>query len=243
MEWKNRICLDGSTLKLIAMITMLLDHIGVAIVRRYQNLTVLDAAGAASLQTLYQVLRAIGRTAFPIYAFLLVEGFIHTSNRKKYVFSLLLFAFLSEIPFDYALYGRWYPQHQNVFFTLAIGVCTLWLIETVERWFGQHFSDESLLWICRLIITGVSAAVAWVLHTDYSYKGIALIVIFYLFREMRIWSCIMGYMLFIGSLYSIVGFCLPNLYNGKRGKQHKYFLYLFYPLHLLALYLVSCLIL
>ena len=98
---------SGSALKCIAMASMLTDHIGYVLFPQYL------------------ILRMIGRLAFPIYCFLLVEGAMHTGNIRKYEIRLLAFALISELPFDYAFYGgiRW--ESQNVFFTLLFGVLAI----------------------------------------------------------------------------------------------------------------------
>ena len=107
----------GSTLKIIALITMLIDHIGAFLIEPYLlNNGVFPFAFDISiipkefktLYIIYIITRLIGRIAFPIYCFLIVEGFLHTSNLKKYAFNLLLFAFISEIPFNLANSNKLY---------------------------------------------------------------------------------------------------------------------------------------
>ena len=125
--------LSGTALKYIACITMLIDHIGASCIEAGILLPAL-AAGAAScggipVSTLLaadRVLRYIGRLAFPIFCFLAVEGFLHTHDVKKYVRRLLLFGLLSEVPFDLAFFRTPFaPQHQNVYWTLALGVLAM----------------------------------------------------------------------------------------------------------------------
>ncbi|NLC03985.1 MAG: TraX protein, partial [Tissierellia bacterium] len=91
-------------LKIIALISMVIDHYG------------------AIFQSGIDIYRIIGRLAFPIYAFLLVEGYTHTRDVKKYGRRLLIFALVSELPFDLAFYGKLSFTHQNIFFTLFIGL-------------------------------------------------------------------------------------------------------------------------
>ena len=118
MDSKRRLFLDSDALKLIAMVTMLIDHIGAAILLP-AHFTGINISN--TWVDVYDLSRKIGRTAFPIFVFLLVEGFFHTHSRKKYFGRLLLFALLSEIPFDLAFYGvLFYESSQNVFLTLAI---------------------------------------------------------------------------------------------------------------------------
>ena len=129
--------LSGSTLKIIAIITMLIDHIGAALLTRIlisrgflgragvgQTKDILD--GFLNNETMYGLLgimRMIGRMGFPLFCFLLVEGFQKTGNRKKYVLRLAGFAFLSEIPYDLAFSGKVIdPSSQNVYFTLLLGM-------------------------------------------------------------------------------------------------------------------------
>lgn len=144
--------ISGSTLKLMAIITMLIDHTAATVLERLltikstENLNSNDLNAAneffaknAWLYTLDIVMRLIGRLAFPIFCFLLVEGFVHTHNIRKYALRLALFALLSEIPFNLALYGKvLYPGSQNVFFTLFLGLLVLEgmkaISEKAEKW-------------------------------------------------------------------------------------------------------------
>lgn len=106
------------TLKYVAAITMLIDHTAIVLVYPHYE-----------LYTLYYVMRCIGRLSFPLYLFLLTEGIDHTRSKKRYVISLLAFAVISEIPYDFSLYGGFTWGHQNVFFTLTIGALALSLTE------------------------------------------------------------------------------------------------------------------
>lgn len=239
--------LDSDTLKIIAIATMLIDHIGAALVE-----TMLQFGGAGISYHWYEVdtvLRSAGRTAFPIFAFLLVEGFFHTHSRIKYLGRLLLFTALSEIPFDLAIYGRvFYTGSQNVFWTLSIGLLVIWGMSAIEGRFGERPG----LWrpggiMARLLQIPVALAgclaAAW-LRTDYDFYGVLLIVLFY-FGQItgipRILICILGYLLFLWEPYCLGGFLLILFYNGerkRRGKGFQYFFYLFYPVHLLILGLI-----
>ena len=121
-KWK---ILDGSALKLIAMLTMAIDHFASAIVR-YADVPLFTALGHTI--DLYPTLRIIGRLSFPIYAFLLVEGFLHTSNTKKYARDLLIFALISELPWNLEHTGTLLFSSQNVMFTLLLGLLGIWAI-------------------------------------------------------------------------------------------------------------------
>lgn len=147
MEKETRIprfSISGSVLKIVAVTTMLIDHLGAGLL-----LPLLSLPPTAPLSTsdhgisflfhrylltyeFYSLLRIIGRCAFPIFCFLIVEGLLHTSNKGKYLLRLLLFSFLSEIPFNLALFGRLQDaNHQNVFFTLTIGLAVIWGMDEI----------------------------------------------------------------------------------------------------------------
>lgn len=130
--------ISGSTIKIIAVTTMLIDHVAATLLTRimilegyYQAAVSKESylgwmAEHGSLYALVTVMRSVGRLGFPIFCFLLVEGFQKTRSVKKYAFRLGLFALVSEVPFDLAFNGRvWYPGYQNVYFTLLAGILVL----------------------------------------------------------------------------------------------------------------------
>ena len=123
----------GSTLKLFAIITMLIDHTGAAVVGTIitlGNYRTADYELYGTLSTLYRLMRGIGRLAFPVFCFLLVEGFFHTRSVRKYCERLFLFALISEFPFDFALKpSAVFWNKQNVYFTLLISLICLWMLE------------------------------------------------------------------------------------------------------------------
>lgn len=227
--------LSGSTLKILAMILMLVDHIGASVFRLglFQNPDITANAQLYNqLLSVYRVLRFLGRPAFPIFCFLLVEGFIHTRNPKKYALRLLLFALISEVPFDFAIYGTPFSLlSQNVGFTLLIGVLMMMLL--------AHFS--SIPWLKLPIIAG-AMGLAWVLRTDYSYMGIFSIAILYLLRYERSLQSIAGAISFSWENGAPLAFIPIWLYNGKKGVSMGYLFYLFYPVHLLILGLIAYMI-
>ena len=133
--------ITGATLKWIAIITMLIDHIGAAILEPYAEMQMMTY-GTSNLWILDGLLRGIGRLAFPIFIFLMVEGFYYTHDRKKYFFRMVLFSLISEIPFDMAfqrtLSMGWSQKiplmdfnSQNVFFTLTLGFLAIWLTDNI----------------------------------------------------------------------------------------------------------------
>lgn len=232
--------LDSDTLKIIAIATMLIDHIGASLLE-----TVLYSGKAGLPGYWYEadrVLRSMGRAAFPIFAFLLVEGFFYTHSRKKYLERLLLFAVLSEIPFNLAFHGfLFYPGAQNVFWTLAMGFAVIWGAAGMYKWSktGRKFTEKSgmaALFAVTAVLAGCFAAV--LLRTDYDGYGVLLIALFYFGKQAkipRLFICTAGYLLFLWEPWSLIGFLLILFYNGekkKRGKGFQYFFYLFYPVHL-----------
>lgn len=258
-RWKF---IDGDMLKWIAIVTMLVDHIGAALLEA----VILQGGGTYRLYEIDGVLRSIGRTAFPIFAFLLVEGFFYTHDRKKYLGRLLLFTVLSEVPFDLAFYGQiCYRDAQNVFWTLAIGFLVIGSLEFLYGKYEQRreyiargrkylrgedadgggaFSWMTLFYTGFLfcfgvlfILAGVFAAICF--RTDYNGYGVLLIVLFYLGKRLGVWpalTCLGGYLLFLWEPWCLGGFLLILCYNGarkRRGKGFQYFFYLFYPAHLL----------
>lgn len=218
--------ITGSALKLIALITMLLDHIGAVLVVSPQP---------------YYALRLIGRIAFPIFCFLLVEGFLHTRNLWRYAFRLFLFALISEIPFDLAFHQTlFYKDQQNVFFTLLIGLLVISILHNLE----ETLKDKPVIYlICRAIAIAAGMGIAWCLKTDYSYIGVLAITLLYVFHRQRTSAIACAcFFLCFSSVTEITSFASVPLimaYNGKRGLSLKYVFYLFYPIHLLILYLIS----
>lgn len=204
--------ITGSGLKIIAIITMVIDHLG------------------AVLFPEHLIFRYIGRLSFPIFCFLLVEGFVHTRNIYKYVMRLGIFAIVSEIPYDLAFSNELFAWNkQNVFFTLCLGVATLYLLKnTRQKW-------ETVIYIVFALLF------AEMLKSDYGAFGIILIILFYMLYDDKAWKLTGGA---IWNFYNGIGIqsygalaMVPiALYNGKRGMKLKYIFYLFYPLHLLLLY-------
>lgn len=230
--------ISGSTLKMIAVITMLIDHVGAGVIGRYLSMYAMGMAPFAleygTLWTIYRVMRNIGRIAFPIYCFLLVEGFMHTRSVKKYSLRLLLFAAVSEIPFDLLFSGKLMEtQYQNVFFTLWIGVLVMCGMHWVEEKQNMQPIVRGLL--CFLVVLAGMVAADF-LATDYSYYGIFSIALLYDFRKNKKWQIAAGAISFLWEIWAVFAFIPIGFYNGKRGWNIKYFFYLFYPLHLLVLF-------
>ena len=247
--------ISGGMLKWIAVITMFIDHCTAVFfltwywpmrraARIYPSVT-------ASANRLYWVLRGVGRIAFPIYCFLLVEGFFHTRDVKKYLGRLLLFGVISDPFFDRALFSGsgWISwAHQNVYFTLFLGLLAIWMMDMLIR---KGFSQATPLLQVLRILGAAAAAAACVAaaeygNTDYGGGGVLVILCLYLFRR---WELIRagtaGAALLRAGKIEMAGwpaFLLFHFYNGQRGKQPKYFFYLFYPAHLALLCLARWLL-
>lgn len=208
-------CLDSFQLKCIAIVSMALDHTG------------------AVLYPSQIWLRCLGRIAFPIFCFLIVEGFFHTHDVRRYMGRLGVFALISEIPYDLAFRGVPLEyDHQNVFFTLLIGIGMMVLLERNREWPVKAVILLLAMWLAVLI------------RSDYNFRGILLIFVFYIFHESR-WLAVTagGFWNFLyqGVIqkYGVLSVLPLALYNGERGRKMKYFFYIFYPAHLLLLYGIS----
>ncbi len=242
--------LSGSTLKMIAAVTMLIDHFAAGVLGRY-----LSMAGAASLDmnntaavdqwmkqnmtlySTYYAMRMVGRMAFPIYCFLLVEGFQHTKDLKKYMNRLLCFAAFSEIPFD-LLFNETVLEfdYQNVFFTLFFGM----LVMAGLQWTGTHAASLGRIRTAALNMAVIAGGmfVAEFSQADYGAVGVICITALYLFRRKKIYQILAGFITFFWEMTALLAFIPIWFYNGRRGWNGKYFFYLFYPVHLLLLYLL-----
>ncbi len=222
--------ISADTLKWIAMITMFIDHIG-AVVLEYIPQIELPAVNAA-----YYIMRYIGRLAFPIYCFLLVEGYLHTRNQMRYLRDLLIFAVISEIPFEICFMSEAGNGFHNVYWTLSLGIGVMMALDYAKTKF------VNATWV-NLLIMLAGAFIAENIGCDYGAIGILLIFILYQTRNDRTKQSIFGA---IAMLYEVTGpiaFVLTFFYNGERKiKKYKYAFYAFYPVHLLLLYLIRLLL-
>ena len=236
----KRIETTSASLHGMAMVFMLCDHLWGTVIPGNDWLT------------------CIGRLTMPIFAFLLVEGYFHTSNLKKYAGRLALFALISEIPFNLAIGGQlFYPIHQNILWSFLI---SLWLIHRNER-----AKATGKLW--RRILTGIATValgtvLGLVTFVDYYHAGILTALVFYFFRGKKWWNyagqalClwylnteVLGGLVYEVTLlgqnlvfhrqaFALLALIPIWLYRGRQGhhsKAFQYFCYGFYPLHLLIL--------
>lgn len=222
--------MSSFVLKIIAIVTMFIDHIGYAIFGKFS------------------FFNYIGRIAFPIFAFQISEGYIHTRNLKKYFLRLFIFALISQIPFMlfYKLISNTFEL--NIFFTLLLGLACIYIY------------DKSKYKFTSIILSIVIGIIAEFSHCDYGFYGVAIILLFYIFKNnislasiafilattIKYLIIIFKYGLYDAYIYLLICTIIPiifiNLYNGKKGKDTKYLLYLFYPIHLLLIYGISLII-
>lgn len=215
-------------LKLIACFTMVLDHIKYAIPETNGFITTY-----------------LGRLSYPLFAFLITEGYVHTKDLKRYYKRLLIFAIISQLPFMLfrTLVGEYLML--NILFTLLLGLISITIFDKVKKkWISIP--------LCLLVIF-----LGKLLNVDYDWYGVTTVFVIYLFRQRKILQFI-GFSLltFIhyytkGLFYNVSTHILLSysftissifliwLYNGKLGKKVKYFYYWFYPIHMLIVYFLK----
>ena len=235
--------LTAAVLHIIAMTLMLMDHLW------------------ATLLPAREWLTCAGRVAFPIFAFMALEGYFHTRSFKKYILRMLLFAVLSEIPFDLMYGGTWfYPVHQNVLWTFLLGLLGVWLMEQVRK----KGKTWMYLLVCVLVVPA-GLGLGTLCMVDYYGVGVLTVFVFY-FLHGRKWWCFLGQLaalywlnveLLGGLMYPVQLFgmefelCQQGLallalipiwlYRGRQGyhsKPFQYLCYAFYPVHMLLLVVV-----
>lgn len=217
--------MNGFTLKIIAMISMIFDHTGYLIFNKLSPLNY------------------IGRLAFPIFAFEIGQGYTHTKNLKKYFLRLFIFALISQIPFQLFLKVLKSPFSLNIFFTLFLGLLSIYTYNLCKK--NKFISIISVVCI---------STIAELLNVDYGWYGIVVIFIFYILQNKKqlqniafIFTALGNYLVkiitygfHIEYIYLFIFTCFSlffiNLYNGKKGKNIKFIFYLFYPLHLIIIY-------
>lgn len=236
--------LTGSTLKWLAIIAMLINHFGDTILEAiilhapYQAFT---DTQFGFISNWHYVFHAIGRISMPIFCFLIVEGFLHTRDAKRYLLRLLLFALISEIPYDLAFGESVFDlNQQNVFFTLAAGLLTLMVMENMKN-------HRAVVFLAPFVMS----VLTFYGKFDGSYYGVLMMALFYILREKRLAGCIsilalqLAVMLVfhetfgLNDFFAIIPLILIYFYNGRRGMRLKYFFYAFYPVHLLIFGLLA----
>lgn len=246
--------LSGSSIKLIGMITMIVGMAATAILDRILLKNgMADIANDADAYSAFMetngtmfvtdyILQLIGGLAFPLFCFLLVEGFLHTSSLKKYAVGLGIVALVSEIPFDLVYSGAVLnPYRQNPVFSLLLGLGTLVVLEKAESSMSQSAPWKQTT--LKLLIAIASCILAVLLRLDYGIFGSLIIVILYMLRDRKVFGMALSCFL-LATTSQMLGFLcfldiLPVLfYNGERGFGKKYVFYAVYPVALLIVYAV-----
>ena len=216
--------LDGTMLKIIAMVSMVFDHVGD-----------LFLPGVMWL-------RMIGRLAMPLFSFCIAEGYAHTRDKKRYLLRMGIFALISEVPFDLAFEGKVGFGHQNIMLTFFLSIAALMLYDLIA---GE---GQRKVWRIALgtLAVAATAGLALLLKADYTVFAVIAVFLFYVLRN---WHPLVRSGVGVGFLaltrtmgyYCTTGFSLIPLllYNGKRGRGLKWLFYAFYPGHLLLLYLIK----
>ena len=234
--------LTSNMLRVIAVLLMLSDHIW------------------ATYMSFGDWMTHIGRMAFPIFAFQIAEGFVHTKNFKKYALRLLGFALVTELPFNLFYSSRWFnPYHQNVLFTLLLGLMAIKVIDNLKKNHKAKDIALSALWILLIVIGAVLGFV------DYGLNGVLMVVLFYVCRDFPfawlgqlIGMVCINVIFFEGQVipteifgiaveiptqaYAVFALIPIWLYGGRKGISNKflqYGFYAFYPVHMIVLYLIK----
>lgn len=243
-------------LKLIAIITMTIDHIGASVGTTYKNNHLYFSEIIP--HNIYYLCRVIGRIAFPIFCYLIVEGYYHTGNIKKYALRLFLFAIISQVPFSLAFFKTPFDFDTNVYFTLFFGLICVYLADNSKKKYAkyQETGEKSLLFSCIYAYLGIILIMiaSILLHTDYSAYGIMLILLFYFYRigepnslsnkenivkYIQLFISIVVITLILSNtneLYCLIALIPIAFHNHKKGPSLKYVFYAYYPVQLLILY-------
>jgi len=219
---------------------MLIDHFGAVMLQSMQSM--LDEPWLYA--EIYALTRGIGRIAFPIFAYLIAQGCVHTKDIRKYLLRLGLLAIISEPFFDMAFWGGNinFLANTNIFYTLFLGAAAIASYEKSKKIFANRYSD-----ILSLIVVIPAMLIAWWLSTDYAHIGVGLIFFIYILQpESCMGRCIAViagvFALYFSNLnlliYSLVAVGLIVLHNGKLGTNNaaiKWGFYFFYPAHIAVL--------
>lgn len=228
-ETKKYQLIDGTVLKIIAMISMVFDHVG--------DMFFPDALW----------MRMIGRLAMPIFSFCIAEGYAHTRDKKKYLLRMGVFALVSEIPFDLAFEGKVGLAHQNIMLTFFLSILALMLFDRIrgdrDPETGRYRAERTT---AAFLAVAAMAALALIVRADYTIFAVFAVFLFYVFRRSHPLVRSGIGVAFLSLTRTVGYYCATGLsflplamYNGKRGKGLKWLFYVFYPGHLLLLYLLK----
>lgn len=169
-----------------------------------------------------------------MFSFFIVEGFFRTHDKKKYFLNLLIFAFISEIPYDmFSSKVILEFRLNNVLFSLALSLITIWILDVFRNRYEKNLGKAWIFFSIPLLT--IMYFVSNFVSGDYDFHAIMTAFVFYILYDRPLAGAICAYLTIVSEVWSILGFGLTVLYNGERGIQNKIFNYLFYPVHLLIL--------
>lgn len=208
MNQAKNMQLSWSQLKLIAYITMLIDH--TAHILLQNGIMVTYPQCFPYVKPVMILMRGIGRIAFPIFSFLLVEGLIHTRSRIRYMLRILLLAIISEPVFDYANNGVfYYADYQNVFITLLIAATTMCVLSLIEK-NDRLNKNIYILYVLQGIVVIVGCFLAEFLKVDYGMSGIIIPLIMGVIRRLKLDSASAFAIYFVATIIARV---IRNIVN------------------------------
>lgn len=243
---RPRLEMNGTTMKIYGCVTMFFYSLSMSVVQN--GLIRISDYGPGELTEALATdpelmvlsgwavaLQLIGGLAVPVFAFLLVEGFLHTSDLKRYMLGLIVCSVVSEAPYDLCMYGTWWSmQGQNAMFTYAICLVMLYGLGLLDRGPGKH-------WLLKILLVAAAALWCMLLRCAFGLCTVLLAGIYYLWREQKGMRVLMGCAVSVMYVTApLSGYAIWN-YNGVRGKitgRRKYIFYALYPLHLLILGLI-----
>lgn len=256
---------SSGSIKIIATVAMFIDHfskIVLAFIRDsiWSEMLVVGTLSFEQYNRIDDFIRlnlyTVGGLAFPLFCFLISEGYYHTHDRKKYVKRMFFFALLSELPFDIGFFSvlskrantfPFYWEYQNVFFTYFLSLLCLYFSDRIRIHFEhKHGSKKGISVLLSLLCIAIAASLSELLKCDYGAMGVFFILAFYFLRRWRVYQSLSLLILYIAitgnqpTIYIMLAAFVILLYNGAKGKHDKkYFFYFFYPLHIIALYLFT----
>ncbi|MBE5935274.1 MAG: conjugal transfer protein TraX [Lachnospiraceae bacterium] len=243
-------------LKIIALICMIIDHLAATVLTDIDN-AIYDGY---TMYPLIMIMRIIGRVSFPIYCYLIVQGFIHTRCVWKYALRLFMFAIISEWPFDIAFNKTKFVEfeYNNVFFTLFLGLLFIWALSCFDKLKSKYLEQHKQYFIAFLIhlVYAVLIFILFVINMaicnkfpmDYGMMGILCIIVMYILRQKPVAAYAVGALLISGlslnyiQLFALIGVIPIAMYNGEKGKGLKWLFYALYPIHLIILVLISMIV-
>lgn len=238
--------MSAFTLKIIALVCMTIDHLFKIFPDFFAQIPIPPIPFGNGSISVIGLIALLGRISFPIFAYIVAESCRYSTNKRKFLFRLFLFAVLSEIPYDLAFYGHNTLSHQNVMWTFFLAASAIFIYEDIK-----NTLMGTIIAICFVLLS-------YYTRTDYSGFGVLLVFSIYVVKPKPLklltafllicvyylYSKGMFYSICSGDTKTLINSILPFIfteisviilafYNGTRGRRMKWFFYLYYPLHLL----------